>query len=74
MTFGPLDRVLAYSDGITEARVGDGFFGEEGILDALRSHPEGGMPLLEALLARIHDASGGRTQPDDLTVLLAERG
>jgi sigma-B regulation protein RsbU (phosphoserine phosphatase) len=71
--FGPGNRLLVHTDGITEARIGDGFFGEAGILEVIGTAASGGGELLDRILGRIHESSGGRAQPDDLTLLLAER-
>ncbi|HZM95533.1 MAG TPA: SpoIIE family protein phosphatase [Vicinamibacterales bacterium] len=68
----PGDILVAFSDGITEARDLDGEeFGEERILACVDAHRE--LPpsaLLQTLFEAVHDFSAGGTQADDLTVLV----
>ncbi|MEV7596023.1 PP2C family protein-serine/threonine phosphatase [Kitasatospora sp. NPDC089797] len=71
----PGDRVLIYTDGVTDARstIGD-TFGEERLTDALVQHMAGGEPAPEALRHLIHSllAHQDHRLRDDATILLAE--
>jgi len=63
------DMVLLYTDGLAEARTGDGMFGEERIGDALRRNP-GIAPdvLCKQLLDAVNDFSHGIVE-DDIAIL-----
>jgi phosphoserine phosphatase RsbU/P len=67
------DRLLLYTDGVSDTFAGDYGLGEERILAAVELHAEGGLPLLDAILAQVKGRFGGRPQPDDLTLLTARR-
>ncbi|MFI6450464.1 PP2C family protein-serine/threonine phosphatase [Streptosporangium amethystogenes] len=71
----PGDRVLLYTDGITEARrPGAQEFGLERFVDFVIRHHAAGLPVPETLRRLIHavlDYHGGRLQ-DDATVLIVE--
>ncbi|WP_271221131.1 PP2C family protein-serine/threonine phosphatase [Streptosporangium carneum] len=71
----PGDRVLLYTDGITEARSAQGReFGLNRFVDFIIRHTADGLPVPETLRRLIHsvlDYHGGRLQ-DDATVLLTE--
>ncbi|MEL6574276.1 MAG: SpoIIE family protein phosphatase [Pseudomonadota bacterium] len=75
-TLAPCERLILYSDGITEAEVGadgDGMLGTSGfarLLHGLKSQPVTGFlpKLAETLLA----ASGGRRPDDDVSAVLFE--
>lgn len=71
----PGDRVLLYTDGITEARSARGKeFGLNRFVDFIIRHTADGMPVPETLRRLIHsvlDYHDGRLQ-DDATVLLTE--
>jgi serine phosphatase RsbU (regulator of sigma subunit) len=71
----PGDRVVFYTDGITEARgPGDREFGLTRFTDFLIRHHADGLPVPETLRRLVHavlDHHGGRIQ-DDATVLLCE--
>lgn len=65
----PGDTMILYTDGITEARVSGRFFGEEGVIDAVRSlvaWPTEKLPAL--LLERALAFSGGYLR-DDVALL-----
>jgi sigma-B regulation protein RsbU (phosphoserine phosphatase) len=64
MTAG--DRLLLYTDGVSEPLAGDDDLGEEAMLAAARQH---GATLLDFLLKSVHDRLGARTPTDDLTLL-----
>ena len=67
----PGDLLVAYSDGVTEAVHEGEHFGEERMLETLRTHrddpPEA---IVSALLGRVQEWSAG-AQSDDLTLLAA---
>jgi sigma-B regulation protein RsbU (phosphoserine phosphatase) len=66
-------QLLLYTDGVSDALAGEDDLGEEAILAVTREHGGGGASLLDAILARVRERSGGRPQPDDLTLLTATR-
>ena len=70
----PGDQLLLYTDGITEARGEDGYFGEERLLQTIAEHGGSGPDLLDALLARVEDFAGGRPMADDWTLLTVRYG
>jgi serine phosphatase RsbU (regulator of sigma subunit) len=71
----PGDRLLLYSDGITEARNADGeFFGEHRLVDLTRRAELAGLPApetLRRLTAAVLAHQGGRLQ-DDATLVLVD--
>ncbi len=72
----PLDRgdlVLLYTDGLTEARSGEQFFGEERVAQAVRRDP-GIAPdvLCKSLLDSASDFAGGPV-PDDVAILAVRK-
>lgn len=68
------DRLVYYTDGVTEARAPDGrFFGEPGLLALLERH---GAEPLEALCDRVRhelDEFQAGKRADDITLLILER-
>jgi phosphoserine phosphatase RsbU/P len=66
------DRLLLYTDGVSDALASDDDMGEEALLAASREHADGGAPLLESMLTRVRERFGSRPQPDDLTLLTAK--
>jgi serine phosphatase RsbU (regulator of sigma subunit) len=67
----PGDLLVAYSDGVTEARSGNEHFGEERLLDAVRGSPDSAPePIVSRILDRVQAFSAG-DQSDDLTLLVA---
>ena len=76
-TLQPGDRVLFYTDGVTEARSPDGdFFGPERLVDLLARNLAGGLPTPETMRrvvrALLSHQQGQLT--DDATLLLLEWG
>ena len=70
MTLSPGDRLVAYSDGVTEA-VRDGEqFGEERLADVILQHPDASPEeLISAVLGQVAEFGAGE-QSDDLTLLV----
>ena len=70
LLLAPGDLVVAYSDGVTEA-VGDrGHFGEERLVDVVRSHADAEPDdVVTAILERVQDFGAGE-RSDDLTLLV----
>lgn len=71
----PGDRLLVYTDGVTEARSTSGeLFGERRLTDSLVQHMAGGDPAPEALRRLIHALVTHQDHElrDDATILLAE--
>lgn len=67
------DTLLLFTDGLSEARAGDNFFGEERIAAALRRDPDVSAPVLcKTLVDAAVDFASGRIS-DDVTVLAVRR-
>ena len=65
------DHLLLYTDGISETLADDDGRAEERFTSVIDRASEGGAPLLDAILADVHQELAGRPQPDDLTLLTA---
>jgi sigma-B regulation protein RsbU (phosphoserine phosphatase) len=68
----PGDVFLAYSDGVTEPENDFGEFGEERLLEMVRTR--WAQPLVritEGVTAAVDDWIGDKEQPDDITLVLA---
>ena len=70
------DLLLAYSDGVTEARNPDGEeFGEERLLASVQANSDlAPSELLQSVFSAVHEFSAGATQADDLTLVLRFAG
>jgi hypothetical protein len=69
LSLGPRDTLLLYTDGVTEARGADDFFGDEGLRRTLR--PLGGQSataVVEAVAVSVSDHLGDRAH-DDIALL-----
>ena len=68
----PGDVVVAYSDGLTEARnFGGEEFGEERLMTCVRANCDlAPTKLLECVFDAVHQFSAGTVQGDDLTLLV----
>ena len=64
------DRLLLYTDGVTDVLDSDAAPPLQ-IIDAIHRETGGGMPLLDAILAAVHQKLAGDPQPDDLTLMTA---
>ena len=65
------DRLLLYTDGVTDVLDSDDAVPPLQIIDAIHRETGGGMPLLDAILAEVRQKLGGNPQPDDLTLMTA---
>ena len=64
-------RLLLYTDGVTEVLEDDEGGTQPPILAAIDRRSGGGMELLDAILADVHEKLSGRPQPDDVTLMTA---
>jgi sigma-B regulation protein RsbU (phosphoserine phosphatase) len=74
-TMQPGDRLLLYTDGITEARDASGdMFGVQRLIDQTERHAAAGLPTAETLRRLAHAVATHHDGPatDDATLLLAE--
>jgi sigma-B regulation protein RsbU (phosphoserine phosphatase) len=73
-TLGPRDRLIIYSDGITEAQNAAGeFFGKTRLKQTLRANGDRSCSALhDVLLDAVQNFTGGQEQSDDLTLLILE--
>jgi sigma-B regulation protein RsbU (phosphoserine phosphatase) len=82
VVLGPGDLLVAYSDGVTEARAPAGpgeeageDLGEDRLIELLRaSRGLGPEELVERLIARVREFSGVAQQADDVTVAVIRFG
>ena len=65
------DRLLLYTDGVSETLADDTGRAEERFTSNIERASEGGAPLLDAILADVHHELGGQPQTDDLTLMTA---
>jgi phosphoserine phosphatase RsbU/P len=65
------DQLLLYTDGISDALADDNGRSERRFTSIIDRASEGGAPLLDTILADVHQQLAGRPQPDDLTLLTA---
>jgi sigma-B regulation protein RsbU (phosphoserine phosphatase) len=68
------DRLLLYSDGLTECPVGEGkFLEEEGLIALCRTHGQArGQDMIARIAADLDRMVGGTDLPDDASALLVE--
>jgi len=65
------DRLLLYTDGVSDALASDDNPGEAQMRAAIERHPEGGAALLDAILDDVRHVEGRRPHRDDLTLMTA---
>jgi sigma-B regulation protein RsbU (phosphoserine phosphatase) len=71
----PGDRILLYTDGVTETRLSDGHqFGVDGLIELAERHTARGFPPAETLRLMAHDLADSRRHPslDDTTMMMME--
>ena len=70
----PGDRVVIYSDGLTDAQDLDGnFFGRRRLRDLIEAHPDLSAPELHTmLLQKLENFTEGAVQADDITLLVLQ--
>jgi serine phosphatase RsbU (regulator of sigma subunit) len=66
---GPGDSLLAYTDGLIEARRGDEFFGRERLMETVSRSGEAGAGLLTEVLRRVEEHCEGAPADDDRSLL-----
>ena len=68
----PGDRLVLYTDGVTDAVDESGrFFSEASLRETLRGAPAlGSKDVIERVLEQVHRFSGGAPQADDITLLV----
>jgi serine phosphatase RsbU (regulator of sigma subunit) len=70
----PGDLLIAFTDGVTEARSPDGdFFGEERMIELLEDSAASADNLLKRIAAALGDHTSGTVQSDDITLLVIRR-
>jgi sigma-B regulation protein RsbU (phosphoserine phosphatase) len=72
----PGQRLVVYSDGVTEAQADEEEeYGEQRLMEHLRGVPETVTPpaLIESLFEALAEFTGDRPQLDDLTVLVLDQ-
>ena len=65
------NRLLLYTDGVTDALGDDDGDAKPAIAAAIARNSDGGMKLLDAILAEVRNRLDGSTQPDDVTLMTA---
>ena len=65
------DHLLLYTDGVWETLADEDGRAEERFTSAIDRASGGGAPLLDTILADVHQQLAGQPQPDDLTLLTA---
>jgi len=67
--FGSGGRMLLYTDGVTEARGGSEFYGDERLGEVVAAVPAGGKPLLDVVTREVEAFMQGRRPDDDITLM-----
>jgi sigma-B regulation protein RsbU (phosphoserine phosphatase) len=71
VTLNDGDHLLLYTDGVSELLADDEGRAERRLARKIETAPEGGAPLLDAILDDVQSELGSRAQPDDFTLLTA---
>jgi sigma-B regulation protein RsbU (phosphoserine phosphatase) len=66
------DRLLLYTDGVSDALTDSAGAGEDRVRAAVEQHPEGGPPLVDALVDLVGRQMPGDRGADDLTLVTAD--
>jgi sigma-B regulation protein RsbU (phosphoserine phosphatase) len=74
VSLGAGELLLALTDGITEARGADGFFGEERLLSLAGRSWTSALALLNAIDRSVEEHVGGEERSDDITMMALRRG
>jgi sigma-B regulation protein RsbU (phosphoserine phosphatase) len=69
VALNPRDLLLLYTDGLTEARGPEGFFGKERLLTLVTRNGKPGGQLLESILEELTAFAGSRPFQDDVTLV-----
>jgi sigma-B regulation protein RsbU (phosphoserine phosphatase) len=74
VALAPGDRLVLYSDGVTEAQNGAGdFFGRARLRDAIQlASQESCAGMHDAIQQSLRDFTGGAEQSDDITLVVVE--
>lgn len=72
-TLQPGEILLAFTDGVTEARGNNGFFGEDRLLDLARAGWASARSLLDQIEEAVSEHARGSEQSDDITMLAVRR-
>jgi sigma-B regulation protein RsbU (phosphoserine phosphatase) len=74
-TLAPGESLVAWTDGVTEARTdaGEELFGEVRALETVRGAGQSAEEMLDGLLAAVDQWAGGAEQSDDITLLAVRR-
>ncbi|MCM2316333.1 MAG: SpoIIE family protein phosphatase [Thermoanaerobaculia bacterium] len=70
---GAGETVVLFTDGVTEASGAAGFFGDERLVEVLRSSSESASALLGTIVASVHAHAAGFEPSDDITLLAIRR-
>jgi len=68
------DRLLLYTDAVTEAPSATEQFGQARLAQSVNAHPGGGAALINGILHDIGEFMGGRQPDDDLTLMTLGAG
>jgi|tagenome__1003787_1003787.scaffolds.fasta_scaffold20952552_2 PAS domain S-box-containing protein len=71
ITLGPGDVLVLYTDGVTEARHGNGLLGERGLRKTLRDAPPTANGVVDAVERRAVEVQGGHPRDDIAIVAVA---
>ena len=68
------DYLVMYTDGVTDAQIGDAFFGEERLKETIRKHfGQSAQKMIEALEKEVCEFTDNSEPVDDVTLLIARK-
>ncbi len=74
VTLAAGDYLVMYTDGVTDAQIGDAFFGEERLKATIRKHiGQSAQKMIEALEKEVCDFTDNSEPVDDVTILIARK-